>query len=81
MKVEVRLFARARDAAGAERVSVELPKDARVGDLRAALVARCPQMAPFARNLLVAVGTEYADDATLLSPHSEIACFPPVSGG
>ena len=45
MKVEVRLFAQARDAAGAERVTVELPEAARVGDLRAALAARWPEIA------------------------------------
>ena len=37
MKMDVRLFARARDAAGAERISVDLPSEARVADLRTAL--------------------------------------------
>jgi sulfur-carrier protein len=81
MKVEVRLFARARDAAGADRVTVHLPAEARVGDLRAALAAGYPELAPFAKNLLVAVGNDYAADQAVLSEHSEIACFPPVSGG
>jgi molybdopterin converting factor subunit 1 len=81
MKIEVRLFARARDAVGAERVTLELPAEARVGDLRAALAADYPKLAPLAHTLLVAVGTEYADDRSAVSPDSEIACFPPVSGG
>jgi molybdopterin synthase sulfur carrier subunit len=81
MKVEVRLFARARDAVGAERVTVELPAEARVGDLRAALAAGYPRLAPLAPSLLVAVGNEYAGDQAILGGQSEIACFPPVSGG
>jgi molybdopterin synthase sulfur carrier subunit len=81
MKVEVRLFAKARDAAGAERVTVELPPSARVVDLRATLAAKFPRLAPLAPSLLVAVGNDYAGDQALLGEESEIACFPPVSGG
>jgi molybdopterin synthase sulfur carrier subunit len=81
MKLEVRLFARARDAAGAERVTVDLPAQARVVDLRAALAADYPKLASLAPSLLVAVGNDYAGDQAILEQHSEIACFPPVSGG
>ena len=62
MKLDVRLFARARDAAGAECVTVELPAGARVADLRAALAAHSPNLRALVPCLLVAVGTEYADD-------------------
>jgi sulfur-carrier protein len=81
MKLDVRLFARARDAAGSERVTVELPPDARVADLRSALAAHSPNLRAIAPCLLVAVGKDYADDRVLLSPQAEVACFPPVSGG
>ena len=81
MKVEVKLFARARDVAGAETVSVEVPDSAKVADLRAALALKFPEMESLAPSLLVAVGNEYADDQTTLDASKEIACFPPVSGG
>jgi molybdopterin converting factor subunit 1 len=81
MKLNVRLFARARDAAGAERVTVDLPSGARVSDLRAALAEQMPNLRALVPCLLVAIGTEYANDRALLSPHAEVACFPPVSGG
>ena len=81
MKVEVRLFARARDAAGAERVTLELPATARVRDLRVALAATYPRLAPLAPSLLVALGTDYVGDQAALGDNPEIACFPPVSGG
>ena len=53
----------------------------RVADLREALGEQVPQLRPILANLLVAVGTDYATDATPLDPTAEIACFPPVSGG
>jgi len=81
MKVDVKLFAQARDIAGAETVSVDLPDSARVADLRTALAVQFPKMKALIPNLLVAVGTDYADDTTLLNSEQEIACFPPVSGG
>ncbi len=81
MKLDVRLFAQARDLAGAEHVSVELPDSSTVADLRAAVAAQYPQLAPLTRNLLIAIGTDYASNETMLSPDADIACFPPVSGG
>ena len=81
MKLDVRLFARARDAAGAERITVDLPTGARVADLRTALAEQSPNLRPLAPCLLVAIGTDYADDSVALSPQSDVACFPPVSGG
>ena len=81
VSIRARVCADALEAAGADRVTVALPPRARVGDLRAALAADYPTLAPLAPNLLVAVGTEYADDRSLLSPDLEVACFPPVSGG
>ena len=81
MKVNVQLFARARDLAGTGRVELEVSAPARVADLKQSLADRFPQVSALLPNLLVAVGTDYADDRTLLSPDAEVACFPPVSGG
>lgn len=81
MRIAVQLFAKARDLAGASRVELDLPDAARVADVRAALGQRFPQMAPLISSLLVSVGTEYANDQTLLRVGADVACFPPVSGG
>lgn len=81
MNLNVKLFARARDLAGAGLIAVELPNTANVAQLRQALLVQHPQLAPVVANLLVAVGTDYATDETVLGPQSDIACFPPVSGG
>jgi len=79
--VTVQLFAGAREAAGADRLELALPEPATVATLRSELAARAPALARFGRGLWIAVDNEYAADDAPLAPHSEIACFPPVSGG
>lgn len=81
MKLAVRLFARARDVAGADRLHVELPEPADVKQLKQQLGEQCPPLQPLLSQLLVAVGTDYATDDTPLVESSDVACFPPVSGG
>ena len=81
MKVTVQLFARARELAGTAFVELDIPASASVADLKHSLVERFPQVSPLAPKLLIAVGTDYADDRTILKPDVEVACFPPVSGG
>lgn len=81
MLLNIRLFARAKDLAGSETVSVEVPDEATVGSLKLALKEQYPALEPVIRNLHVAIGTDYANDATLLNESQSISCFPPVSGG
>ncbi|MDA1013648.1 MAG: MoaD/ThiS family protein [Planctomycetota bacterium] len=81
MKLNVKLFARAKDVAGADTVEVELPDQSTVGELRQALTEQFPGLGPIAGSLLIAVGNDYADDFTPLVETLDVACFPPVSGG
>jgi molybdopterin converting factor subunit 1 len=81
MKVVVRLFARAREAAGAGSLELEVPQPGSVADLRSALLRHCPALKGLASGLLFAVNSEFAADSTPVDAGSEIACFPPVSGG
>lgn len=81
MQVRVRLFARARDLAGADVVTVEMPDGARVGELRPALGARFPRLASLLEHSALAVADEFADDSTALAADTEVALLPPVSGG
>jgi molybdopterin converting factor small subunit len=81
MRIKVRLFARARDLAGAPNVELDVPDPATVADLRRALLRSVPALEPLGKSLLVSVGSEYAGDGQLLSPGADVACFPPVSGG
>jgi len=81
VKVTVRLFAVARQWAGQGLVELDLPEGATVGQLRAALADRFPQLSSAAGRLMFAVGTEYAHDGQRLGAGAEVACIPPVSGG
>ena len=81
MQLSVRLFARARDLAGADCVTVELPDEARGADLKSALLCQHEALAPIVPHLLVARGTDYADESAKLDSTADVSCFPPVSGG
>jgi len=81
MRICVKLFARARELAGAPNIDVELPEGATVAQLRLALLETSPALRPLAASLLVAVGSDYVSDSAVIPPGAEVACFPPVSGG
>jgi len=79
--MHVRLFARARDLAGADVVAVDLPAGATVRDLRRRLAEVHPYLAGLLERCAVAVDNEFADDKLPLPPGAEVAVLPPVSGG
>jgi molybdopterin converting factor subunit 1 len=81
MTVRVRLFARARDLAGADVVDVTLPTGATVADLRARLAVECPALRTLLPRAAVAVNEDFADDATAIPSGADVALIPPVSGG
>lgn len=81
MRIEIKLFALAKQIAEAETVSVEVPDDSTVKQLRSALVDRFPAMSSMIDHVAFAVDAEYATDDAALSATSEVACIPPVSGG
>jgi molybdopterin converting factor subunit 1 len=81
MKVAVKLFAAARELAGAPEAIVDAAPGATVGDVRRRLAAQCPELASLAARSLLAVNAEYASDATTLAEGDEVALIPPVSGG
>ncbi len=81
MLMTVKLFARARDLAGAEMVSVEVPDPASVADLRDCLASAYPALKSLLGRSALAVNNEFADDATILPHQAELALLPPVSGG
>lgn len=81
MVICVKLFAAARDLAGAGELPMELPADATVAMLRRALVNRVPSLAPLLPHIQIAVDSRYAADNDVIGPQAEVAVIPPVSGG
>ncbi|HSE92140.1 MAG TPA: molybdenum cofactor biosynthesis protein MoaE [Methylomirabilota bacterium] len=81
MRVRVRLFARYREAAGRERLEVDLPEGGTVEAAWLAIVARHPQLSPYRPYTLFAVGHDYVNPEHSLVQGDELCLFPPVSGG
>src|SRR3954453_22267908 len=81
VRVTLRLFALARQRAGRAELALELPDGATVADLKRALAAGCPELAPLVPNVMIAVDSEYAGDDVAIAPGAEVAVIPPVSGG
>lgn len=81
MTIQVRLFARARDLAGRDMLTVELPAGAAVAELRRQVARACPPLAEFLPRCAIAVGEEFAADDLALMSSCEAAIIPPVSGG
>jgi molybdopterin converting factor subunit 1 len=81
MQARVLLFAALREKAGAREVLVEVPAGATVAELRDAVAALHPSLAPLLRNVAAAVNEEYAAADHSLREGDTVALIPPVSGG
>jgi sulfur-carrier protein len=78
-KYRIKAFGITRDLLGGREATIEI-KGKTVGDLRAALSDRFPELEGL-RSLLIAVNNDYADDNVVIGTSDEIALIPPVSGG
>lgn len=81
MQVDVRLFGGLAERAGSSRVRVTLPDGATVADLRDAVAAAHPSLAPLVARSGVAVDLEVRDDEHPVDDDVEVALLPPVAGG
>lgn len=81
MTFSVHLFARARELAGSDAATIELPTGASVAELRRELAARFPALAALLAASALAVNHDFAEGDRVLTPTDEVALIPPVSGG
>ena len=81
MMIELLLFASSKDLFGKSRITVELPDEATIGDLKAALTEQQPDAASLIQRCAFSVDQQYATDTTIILAKHEIAMIPPVSGG
>lgn len=79
-EVTVLYFAALRERLGRAEESLDLPADATVAELLAALRARHPTLAAL-RGFRVAVNQEFADEGDPVPAGAEVALIPPVAGG
>ncbi|MBL9001559.1 MAG: MoaD/ThiS family protein [Phycisphaerae bacterium] len=81
MMIEVLLFGPERDAAGVDRVRVEIDGELTCAALRAALGTGTPALLPVLRCARFAVNGRFADDAHRIGAGDEVALIGLVSGG
>jgi len=81
MRIEVKLFAQARERVGSGVARLELPAGSRVDDALDALERVHPSLAELRPHLAVALDGALAGRADALADGSELALLPPVSGG
>ena len=81
MTLTIHLFAHARELAGADRVTVEVPSGSTVAALRAALATSFPTLASLLASSAIAVNHDFVDATHTIHANDEIAVIPPVSGG
>lgn len=81
MQIEVLMFAAAREAAGSEKILLEVAEEATAGDLMRAIGVQLPGIAPLLPACRLAIDNQYVSADAGLSSSCEIALIPPVSGG
>jgi molybdopterin converting factor small subunit len=81
MKLNIKLFAAARDLVKSESIAIELGSGATVADLRHALVELAPQLRDLVARSMFAIDCEYATNDRVVPPNAQLALIPPVSGG
>jgi molybdopterin converting factor subunit 1 len=79
--VRVRLFARARDLAGVDTMTVTLPAGATVAELRRRLAEQQPRLTELLGRSALAINEEFAEESATVPAGAEVALLPPVSGG
>jgi len=81
MRVEVRLFAQARECVGSAQARLELPAGSRVEDALTMLEHAYPALVELRPHLALAVDGALARGNDALPGDCELALLPPVSGG
>jgi molybdopterin converting factor subunit 1 len=79
--VKARLFARLREQAGAELVTIELSPGSTIADVYEALRLSHPALEPDRAAVRAALNQEFADWGAAVEDGDEVAFIPPVSGG
>lgn len=81
MQIEVLMFAAAREAAGTEKINIEVADGACAGDVMDAIGKRLPELADLLPSCRLAIDNSYVARDSLFCSEHEIALIPPVSGG
>lgn len=81
MHINVHFFATLRDLTGERRISLEIPDSSTVQDLKTYLKNKYPAGDHALELAIASINQEFAFDDDPIPVNSEVALFPPVSGG
>lgn len=82
MRLRLRYFAAARDAAGLAEELVELPTaGSTVADIRTALLSWRPGLARVLAQSRLAIDQRFVGEDVVVGDGAEVAIIPPVAGG
>ena len=81
MSVKILFFATLRDRAGTKSFDIEIPEGTTVQGLKEKIARDYPNLKQSMEAVLISINREYAFDEAVVADGSEVAMFPPVSGG
>jgi len=81
MSVKILFFATLRDRAGTKSLDIEIPEGTTVQGLKDQIARDYPNLKQSMEAVLISINREYAFDEGIVADGSEVAMFPPVSGG
>ena len=81
MLISIRFFAAAREAAGGDSTTVNLPDGSSLSSLRQRLAIEYPRLGTVLSRSRLAVNRAYEDDVHMLSDGDQVVVVPPVAGG
>lgn len=84
MRLRLRYFAAAAEAAGLAEETLELPASGRastLADVRLAVLERRPSLARILAHSRLALDQRFARDEDVVVDGAEVAVIPPVAGG
>ena len=80
-RIKLLFFATIRDRAGTKFLELDIPVDLTIQGLKDKLSTDYPNLKESMKSVLITINREYAFDDAVVPSNSEVALFPPVSGG
>lgn len=81
MKIQIKLFAAARELSDRGEIEMEVDDGIQVGELKIKISGKYPKLKDLILRSAVSLNREFATDDNVICEHDEIALIPPVSGG
>ena len=81
LEVKVLFFATLREKAGVKESCFQVADGSLLRDLKIAVMDKFPQVKPYLPTCVISQNKQFAFDEDSILPDSEVAFFPPVSGG